>query len=152
MRILLATIFTLIFGLMSFSAMAAQSRIPDKSLYEAMLAGNKATGWVVFQNEGGKQKIYFTPLASMLCGLKEIRFSRNSDVLDERFPLAKCIPQTPFVMSDPSPEAILRFYPAGSVKTISVQVVFTDGTESEIVKYEPCEDIGEGLCSWPLEN
>lgn len=148
MRILLVVLLSFI----SVNAMAAQSRIPEKSLYEAMLAGNKPTGWVVFQNMGGQQKIYFTPIASMMCGLSEIRFSLNSDALDETFPLAKCIPQTPFVLSDPSPEAIVRFYPLGSVKSIAVQVVFTDGTESEIVKYEPCEDIGEGLCSWPLED
>lgn len=151
MRLLFALFAAFTLSLASM-AQAQQSRVPDKSMYQAMLDANKPTGWVVFQNQGGQQKIYFSPLASMLCGLQEVRFSRNSDALDEVFPLAKCIPQTPFVLSDSSPEAIVRFYPLGSVQTISVQVVFTDGTESEIVKYEPCEDIGEGLCSWPLDS
>lgn len=142
----------ILLSLFSVQAMAAQSRVPEKSLYEAMLEANKPTGWVVFQTEDGQQRLYFTPVASMLCGLSEVRYSLNSDALDKTFPLGKCVPQTPFVMTDRSPEAILRTFAPGTVKTVSVQVVFTDGTESEIMTYEPCEDIGTGVCAWPLED
>ena len=34
--------------------------------------------------------------------------------------------------------------PTGSAKTLTIQVVWDDGSGSEIVTYRPCDNIGEG--------
>ena len=34
-----------------------------------------------------------------------------------------------------------------AVKTITVQVVWEDGSGSEIVTYRPCDNVGEGTCA-----
>lgn len=138
--------------LASGAALGEQSRIPDKATYRAMLDVNAQTGWVIFQDEGNQQRLYFSPVAGMLCGLKEIRYSINSDALDQIFPLGTCIPQTPFVIDSRDPASILITYPKGTVQRVAVQVVFTDGEESEVRVYEPCENIGEQLCAWPVEE
>lgn len=39
--------------------------------------------WVSFRDFNGKQLIYFTHLESYTCGIKEVRYSINSDDLDK---------------------------------------------------------------------
>lgn len=39
--------------------------------------------WVSFRDFNGKQWIYFTHLESYSCGIKEVRYSINSDDLDK---------------------------------------------------------------------
>ena len=73
-----------------------KAQIPDVAIYKAMLDANKQTGWVQFREFADQQLIYFTALQTMHCRLSEIRYSINSDALDQRFPLAKCNPQLPF--------------------------------------------------------
>jgi len=129
-----------------------KSRIAPMSLYQAMLKGNEQTGWVQFRNYNGKQLIYFTALQTMHCRLKEIRYSLNSDALDKRFDIVKCNPQNPFALPPKSGlKDILISQSLGAVKTIAVQVVWEDGVESKILRYEPCKDVGDQTCAWPLE-
>ena len=66
--------------------------LPDVAIYKAMLDANKTTGWIQFRNYDDKQLIYFTALQTMHCRLSEIRYSINSDELDQRFPLGECNP------------------------------------------------------------
>ena len=144
-----------IITLSSTQLMAAQqkkSRIPPMETYQAMLAGSKEQGWISFRNIDGKQIVYFTPLQNLKCRLKEIRYSINSKELDQQFPLAKCNPQNPFALPPDAPLEVLWLpMKPGTAKTVAVQVVWEDGTESEIAVYEPCEDVGDQTCAWPLE-
>ena len=39
----------------------------------------------------------------------------------------------------------------GTAKTIAVQVVWEDDSVSDVAVYEPCKDVGERSCAWPLE-
>lgn len=123
--------------------------LPDMAIYQAMLDANKQPGWVQFRDFAGKQIVYFTALQTMHCRLSEIRYSVNSEALDQRFPLGECDVQQPFNLpaDDPDGRYIYRDFAPGAVKTITVQVVWADGSGSEIVTYRPCDNVGESTCA-----
>lgn len=131
---------------------AAQGRIPPMSVYEAMLKANKASGWVQFRNYNGRQLIYFTALQTLHCRLAEIRYSINSNHLDETFALVPCNPALP--MSLP-PNAGLNdiaiSLPLGSAEMVAVQVTWKDGTTSETALYRPCPNVGDQTCALPMQ-
>jgi hypothetical protein len=124
-------------------------KLPDMAIYQAMLDANKIPGWVQFRDYDGRQLIYFTALQTMRCRLSEIRYSINSDDLALRFPLGTCDPQQPFNIpaDDPENKYIYIERKKGAVKTLTVQVVWADGSGSEIVTYRPCDNVGESTCA-----
>ena len=127
---------------------ALSQDLPPQSTYQAMLDYGKKSGWIAFRNFNGKQLVYFTHLQTMHCRLKEIRYSINSSALDQRFKLVKCHPQLPFSLpSDAGVKEIAISLPLGTAKSVTVQVQWGDGRESEIVVYEPCKDVGERTCT-----
>lgn len=122
--------------------------LPPVTVYQAMLDANRATGWVQFREFGGRQLVYFTPLQTMHCRLSEIRYSVNSDALDQTFPLVDCVPALPFSLpSDSGLEDIAISLAPGEAKTVTVQAVWSDGTETEIVTYKPCGGVGDSTCA-----
>lgn len=124
-----------------------KSEIPDASIYKAMLDANKKTGWVAFRQFMDQQLIYFTTLQTMHCRLSEIRYSINSELLDKRFPLGKCDAELPFNLpDDPTNEYLYLKFKPNEVETIAVQVVWDDGSGSEIVVYKPCDN-AEATCA-----
>lgn len=123
--------------------------LPDMQIYKAMLDANRQPGWVQFREFSGRQIIYFTPLQTMRCRLSEVRYSVNSDALDQRFPLGPCDPQQPFNIpeaEDPGKWIYIE-RASGEAKTLTVQVVWADGSGSEIVTYRPCDNVGESTCA-----
>jgi len=140
-------------GISHNSAQAeTKSRIPPMQTYQQMLNLHKENGWVAFRNFDGQQLIYFTALQTLHCRLKEIRYSLNSKELDRRIEPVDCNPQNPFAIPDDvSSDALYISESLDSVSTVAVQVVWEDDTESEVAVYEPCEDVGEQSCAWPLE-
>lgn len=150
---LLATAGLLASGILAAASQETdKSRIPPVNVYQAMLDGNKNTGWVQFRNYDGKQILYFSALQTLHCRLSEIRYSINSKDLDKRFDLVKCNPQLPFSLpSDSGPEDTVLFMPEGTAQTVAVQVVWDDGRESSVAVYEPCKDVGDQTCAWLLE-
>ena len=123
--------------------------LPDMQIYKAMLEANRQPGWVQFREFSGRQIIYFTALQTMRCRLSEVRYSVNSDALDQRFPLGPCDPQQPFNIpdSDDPGKWIYIERPSGDAKTLTIQVVWADGSGSEIVTYRPCDNVGESTCA-----
>ena len=144
-----------IFSCSNISCAGAQdqkSRLPPQVIYEAMLKVAKEKGWVQFRNYAGKQWIYFTAIQTLHCRLKEIRYSVNSDALDKKFPIVACNPQAPFQFPPKTdPNDISVQVELGSAKTVAVQVVWEDGKETEVMVYEPCKDVGEQTCAWPVK-
>jgi hypothetical protein len=121
---------------------------PPVEVYQAMLEANRASGWVQFREYDGRQLVYFTPLQTMHCRLSEIRYSINSDALDRTFPLVECVPALPFSLpGDAGLEDIAISLSPGEARTVTVQVVWSDGAESEIVTYGPCEGVGDSTCA-----
>ena len=90
--------------------------------------------WVSFRDFNGKQLIYFTHFESYSCGIKEVRYSINSDDLDKVWELQACDSKNPMAVTK---DIIYLTMPLGTVKSITVQVTFTDGTKSEIVRQHP---------------
>lgn len=122
--------------------------IPDVSIYKAMLDANRQTGWIQFRNYDDRQLVYFTALQTMHCRLSAIRYSVNGDSLDRSFPVAKCNPQLPFNLpADDTVDYIYISLKANEAETIAVQVVWDDGSGSEIVVYKPCDNVGEATCA-----
>ena len=126
-----------------------KSRVMPLEQVKGIIKSTKASGWITFKNVNRKQQIYFSHLQSWHCGIKEIRYSYNSKDLDRVFPVAKCIPQLPNNIPG-AIKWILVFEKLGTAKTVAVQVLFDDDTLSGIAVYEPCEDVGEQVCTWLL--
>jgi len=145
----LSLIMALLAGLSPVTATAQDmSGVPDVSMFKMMVEGNKQSGWVAFREYDGQQLIYFTALVTSRCRLKEVRYSINSDALDQTFPLAACIPDSPFsIPSDAGLEAIALSIRSQTAKTVAVQVVFEDDVETDIMTYRPCEGVGDGTCA-----
>ena len=121
--------------------------LPPRSLYQAMLEGNKASGWIAFRNFNGRQLLYFTTLQTLHCRLKEIRYSINNEDLDQRVELVKCNPAIPFSVgeSDVMEGRIYKSMPLGTAFWAAVQVVWDDDTVSEIHRVKVCENVGEAI-------
>ena len=145
-------VLTSVLATLSPSLSHAQE-LPPIEIYQQMLEANKPTGWVAFREYNGQQWIYFTTLITLHCRLEEIKYSINSDALDQSFPLPRCNPSLPFSMpNDVGPDDIAIALPLGSADTISIQVSFTGGKKlSDIVTYRPCKDAGEASCAVMVE-
>ena len=143
-----ASLAAILSGMVFTSVTASAQTLPPMSLYQAMLDGNKASGWVAFRNFNGQQLLYFTTLQTLHCRLKEIRYSINSDALDQRVEVAKCNKALPFSVSDDAINGglIYKSMPLGTAQWVAVQVVWEDDSESEVQKVKVCEDVGESTC------
>ena len=90
--------------------------------------------WVSFRNYNGKQLLYFTHLESYTCGIKEVRYGLNHDILDRVWLLQPCDPKNPLAIKK---DIVYLTMPLGYANSVAVQVTFSDGTKSELVHKEP---------------
>lgn len=128
---------------------AIAQELPPIETYQAMLEANKARGWVLFRIYDGRQLVYFTPLLAMNCRLGEIRYSINSDDLDQTWPIPDCNPDLPFSLPEGIPlDELFLDLPPDTATTVSVQVSFTGGKkQTGVVTYEPCPNVGRAACA-----
>ena len=108
------------------------SAMPPKQMKQIL--NMTQNNWVSFRDFNGKQLIYFTHLESYTCGIKEVRYSINSDALNKVWELQPCDTKNPMSVTK---DIIYLTMPPGTAKSIAVQVTFTDGTKSEIVHKNP---------------
>ena len=143
-RIITTSLATLLLS----TQFALGQTLPPRSLYQAMLEGNKASGWIAFRNFSGRQLLYFTTLQTLHCRLKEIRYSINSEALDQRVELVKCNPALPFSVgeSDVLENRIYKSMPLGTAQWAAVQVVWEDESVSEVQRVKVCKNAGEATC------
>jgi hypothetical protein len=140
MKILIALLFTASSGVASTEGLLGM---------EKQILPMTTANWIAFRNFDGRQLIYFTHLAVYRCGLSEVRYSINSDTLDPRLDLPPCDPQRPNeIPSDYLPYLALAL---GTAQSLSVQVVYGDGEESEIVRFTPCDIADDGTCARLVE-
>ncbi len=90
--------------------------------------------WVSFRDFNGKQLIYFTHLEAYTCGIKEVHYSLNSNDLDKVWELQACPSEG---ISSIKKELIYLTLPLGTAKSIAVQLLFVDGTKSEVIHKNP---------------
>ncbi len=89
------------------------------------------TSWVSYRDFDGKQFIYFTHLESYTCGIKEVKYSINSNKLDQVWVLQSCDKNNPMAMIKEIPYLSLKL---DTAQFISLQLKFIDDTLSEVVK------------------
>ena len=104
------------------------SAMPPKQMKQIL--NMTQSNWVSFRDFNGKQLIYFTHLESYTCGIKEVRYSINSNKMDKVWELQPCDTKNPMAVTK---DIIYLTMPLATAKSIAVQVTFTDGTKSEIV-------------------
>ncbi|MFV2035821.1 MAG: hypothetical protein ACC631_12080 [Halocynthiibacter sp.] len=102
--------------------------------------------WISFRNYNGRQLIYFTMLQTYRCGLREIRYSLNSEDLDRRFALPPCDPQRPNAIDAEKYPPYISL-PMGAVQSAAVQVTFADGSASAVARFTPCDTPGDSACA-----
>jgi len=147
---LLPTVAILSLALVSPAIAQQKSRVMPLAQVKSIITATKDSGWVAFSAQKSTQNIYFSHLQSWHCSLKEIRYSYNTKDLDRVFPLVECNPQLPNNVPG-DPKWIVNLEKPGTAKTVAVQVVFEDGTESSVAVYEPCENVGDQVCTWLVE-
>lgn len=130
-------------------AEAQQSRVMPLAQVKAIMQQTRSN-WLSFRNYGGRQLIYFSHIISWHCGISEIRYSINSTALDRRFPVPKCNPALPNNIA--SGDKIYLDLPPASARTVSVQIVYEDGSSSDIFTYQPCAGAGEATCAALVEE
>ncbi len=95
--------------------------------------GSLTNSWISLRDYDGKLLCYFTALLSYRSSLKSIRYSVDSDALDQTFPFNPPKPgQSPYEI-DPKDTIYLTLPTA--TKSVSVQLEFADGTLSEVKKF-----------------
>jgi Domain of unknown function (DUF4062) len=101
----------------------------DEQLAEGKMALNMTKGsWLTFRDYDGKVLLYFTQLLSYRPVIKEIRYSLNSEKLDQTF---KFKPSDK--MFETGDEPVYLAVPANS-EFANVQITYKDGTTSDVQK------------------
>jgi hypothetical protein len=108
-----------------------------------------AANWIAFRNYDGRQLVFFTHLVAYRCGLSEVRYSINSDTLDQRYELPPCDRERPnAIPADHLPFVAL---PLGTARSLTVQVVYGDGEASDVLRFAPCDISDDGTCARLVE-
>ncbi len=137
--------------LMSVPAQAEQqSRVMPLEQVKSILEATKDS-WVAYRIYEGRQYYYVTHLLSWRCGIKQVRYSENSDALDKSWPLPECNKLIPNNIPNDAKIHSARAKP-DSIKTVAIQLEFEDGTTSPVRIYEPCEGVGEATCGYLKEE
>ena len=138
-----ATAFVVSIGMLA-TPIPAKTQMPPPAQLKEWVEAFKDR-WVTFRNWDGRQLIFLTMPLTFHCSIKEMRYSLNGADLAERWPVPACNPQMPFSFDRQENQTYLAFEP-GAVSSVSLQLVYVDGTESAVRTYSPCENAGETTC------
>ncbi|MBZ9735330.1 methyl-accepting chemotaxis protein [Mesorhizobium sp. CA18] len=108
---------------------------PDSALQQ----GNKQildqfwTSWIAFDAGGNRGLVYFTQMLSFRCAIRQVHYSLNGTALDKEIKMPPCDAKDPYAIpSDYQP----YFKVKDDVKSMAVQVTYTDGTKSPVREYK----------------
>lgn len=127
-----------------------QSRVMPLEQVKSIMEATKDS-WIAFRIYDGRQYYYVTQILSWRCGIKQLRYSENSDALDQTWPLPECNKLLPNNIPDDAKIHSNRMK-VGTVKSLTIQLEYDDGTTSPIRIYEPCEGVGESSCGYLKEE
>lgn len=93
------------------------------------ILGMTKSNWVAVREYEGQDLVYFTHLMSWRCGLWDIRYGINGAPADNVVSMEPCHAdyQQPNVMIDLENFRPYVSYPAGSVQSVAVEIVYDDG-------------------------
>jgi hypothetical protein len=100
---------------------------------EPKILGLTKGSWAYFRDYNGRQLIYFTHLEVYRCGISQVRYSLNSQALDKEWKLQPCNLKAPHNITTDRPYITL---PLGTAMSIAVQLTFTDGSKSQVVRID----------------
>lgn len=107
---------------------------PAPAQPEKQILGITKDSWIGFRDYNGRQLVYFTHLEAWRCGIARVRYSINGDGLDQEWTLQPCDPDNPNTVTTVKPYISLPF---GSAQSVSVQLTFADGSQSDVVTFTP---------------
>lgn len=137
--------FVIVFGLVFGSAPSfSQQAVPTAASTKQVMELTKGS-WVQFRNYDGKQLLYFTHFVTWKCGIETVTFSLNDRSFWREFPLPDCNEDIPLQV-DPTQDLVYLTYQLGTVKTVSVQLEYIDGTKSKIREFRPCNVDKDQTC------
>ncbi len=129
MRILKSA--ALVLGLSLLPLPATAQGMPPEQIKQ-ILDVTKAS-WVSFRDWQGQDLVYFTHLEAWKCGIEYVFYGVNDGPIDQEWALDACNPDAPNVVLKDKPY-IAR--PGGSVQSVSVQLIYPDGTKSPVERFE----------------
>ncbi|SDQ90644.1 hypothetical protein [Pseudovibrio sp. Tun.PSC04-5.I4] len=125
--------------------------IPPLEMFKTMASDLEPEGWITFQALDGRQIIDFSPIMSLRCRLKEIKYSIDSKDLDKTMPVPACDPEYPFRLEAQGiHKPYVIEFPGGTVQALAIQLMWEDGTSSEIGYFQPCRAVGAVPCAYPI--
>jgi hypothetical protein len=125
--------------------------LPPLDLYKRFIQAPSETGWVIIQDLPERQVLHFAPLVGWTCGISEVRYSVNSDALDQRVDMPECDGTYLLHLPRNRPEILASVDLApGTARSVTMQVVFADNSVSDVRSFGPCDGIGKGICSRTL--
>lgn len=120
--------------------------VPSRVEMQSWLNNYESYGWILFLDQPERQIVDFTRLQSMRCHIQAIRYSINSQSLDKRFPVAPCDAQLPTELLTDNKFNHLTLK-RGSAETVTVQVIWDDGSGSAILFHKLCNNPGGMACA-----
>ena len=107
---------------------------PQTALIDSKISQLKMTrnSWLSSQDRNGQHIVYFSHLNSSRCGIRDVRYSVDSEDLDQQLELPSCNPRNPHAV-----EGAISFYLPSTPRFIAVQLTYADGSLSELVKLKP---------------
>ncbi|RWK15744.1 MAG: methyl-accepting chemotaxis protein [Mesorhizobium sp.] len=108
---------------------------PDSALQQVnkQILDQFWTSWIAFDASGNHGLVYFTQMLSFRCAIKEVRYSLNGTALDKEIKMPPCDAKDPYAIpADYQP----YFKVKDDVKSMAVQVTYTDGTKSPVREYK----------------
>jgi hypothetical protein len=90
------------------------------------------TSWVSFRDWDGKLLLYFSHLLSYRGVLKEIRYGVDKDIPDTKYPFP---PYDKPGFAPISEDVTIHIEVPATTQSVTVQLTFRDGTQSEIVRF-----------------
>jgi hypothetical protein len=114
-----------------FGAPAKAQGMPPEQIKQ-ILEVTKAS-WVSFRDWQGQDLAYFTHLEAWKCGIEYVFYGVNDGPIDQEWQLDPCDPDNPNAVLKDKPYIE---YPGGSLQSVSVQLIYPDGTRSPVERFE----------------
>jgi len=114
----------------------------DVAQSKQSLEATKAS-WIGFTAKSGRQVVLFGYFSVYKCSLKAIKYSLDTHSVDKTFAMSACDPKNPFQIDNPDQFSLAV---TGTAKSVSVQLIYADGTASPIRTYEPCSLDDNSTC------
>jgi methyl-accepting chemotaxis protein len=91
------------------------------------------TSWIAFDAGGNHGLVYFSQMLSFRCAIKQVHYGLNGAAPDKEIKMPPCDKKDPYAIPyDYQP----YFKIADNVKSMSVQVTYTDDTKSPVREYK----------------